>query len=81
VSADRGIIVPLKSKGIAMAWELIVGIIMLAVTAIAFWNFLPRKGQIHPWVARPSLESWISLGLITGLAFGGALLLTGILPG
>jgi hypothetical protein len=62
-----------------MAWELILGTILLALTAIAFWIFLPRKGQIHPWLASSSLESWISLGLISGLAFGGALLLAGIL--
>jgi hypothetical protein len=64
-----------------MAWEIVVGIIMLGVTATVFWYFLPRKGQTHPWAKRPFLEDLIPLSMITGLAFGGALLLAGMLAG
>jgi hypothetical protein len=62
-----------------MAWEIVTGIIVLGFTATAFGYFLPRKGQTHPWVTRPLFESGIPLALVTGLAFGGALLLAGIL--
>jgi hypothetical protein len=62
-----------------MAWELVVGIIILAITAMTFWHFLPREGQTHPWAKRPFLEDLIPLSMITGLAFGAALLLAGIL--
>jgi hypothetical protein len=65
----------------AMAWEIVVGIIMLAVTATVSWYFIPRNGQPHPWVKRPFLEDLIPLSMITGLAFGGTLLLAGLLGG
>jgi hypothetical protein len=62
-----------------MAWEIVTGIIVLGFTATALWYFLPRNGQTHPWVTRPLLEDLIPLSMIAGLAFGGALLLAGLI--
>jgi hypothetical protein len=69
------------TEGAPMVWEIVAGIIVLGLIATAFWYFLPREGQTHPWVTLPFFESLIPLALLSGLALGGALLLAGILAG
>jgi hypothetical protein len=64
-----------------MVGLIVAGSIVLGLTATAFWYFCPRKGETHPWVTLPILESVIPLALLSGFAFGGALLLAGILQG
>jgi hypothetical protein len=62
-----------------MAWLIVAGIVVLGLTATVFGYFCPRKGQTHPWVTLPILDSVIPLALLSGVAFGGALLLSGII--
>ena len=46
------------------------GLLLLVASAAFFAYVLPRKGQVHPWVVLPVIDSVIPLGIITGMIFG-----------
>ncbi len=46
------------------------GLMLLTASIACFVYFLPRKGQVHPWVVLPTIDTVIPLGIITGMIFG-----------
>jgi len=55
---------------------ILIGTLLLGVSAACFLVFRPRKGRIHPWVTKPVLEEAIPLTIIAGGIFGLASLAT-----
>lgn len=58
--------------------SLIAGLIVLAVTAIAFWYCLPRGGKMHRFVGT-ELEPYVGVAFTTGVALSFSLTLSGVL--
>jgi hypothetical protein len=61
-----------------MLWA-IPGILLLGASVACFAYFLPRKGEVHPWVVLPVLDSVIPLVLLTSAVFGTAALVAAFL--
>ena len=49
------------------------GLVLLVLSVAAMMFMLPRHGKVHPWATMPYLDSIIPLAIITGLVFGGAM--------
>lgn len=47
-----------------------VGLILTAVSAVVFWQMLPKNGNVHRLATVPLLDSLIPLGIISGFALG-----------
>lgn len=47
-----------------------VGLILTAVSAVGFWQMLPKNGNVHRLATVPVLDSLIPLGIISGFALG-----------
>jgi hypothetical protein len=56
----------------------IIGAILIAATCAAFWRLLPRNGQEHPLVRNSDVGSMITIGMMTVLTVGVAMLLEGL---
>ena len=56
----------------------VIGAILIAATCAAFWRLLPRNGRTHPFVRNSDVGSMITIGLMTVLTVGVALLLDGL---
>lgn len=54
------------------------GFVVLLVTGIVFWNFLPRDGKLHRFV-NTEWEPYIGVGFTSAIALGLTLLLSGTL--
>jgi low affinity Fe/Cu permease len=54
---------------------LVCGLLVLAITAVVFWNFMPRDGRLHrfatPW------ESYVGVAFCAAIALSMTMLLSG----
>lgn len=57
---------------------LVSGIVVLIITAAAFWALLPRDGKLHRW-ADTEWEPYISVALCAGVALAFTMTLSGAL--
>lgn len=55
------------------------GLILTALGAGTFWYLLPRNGEVHPWVRNSDVGSMITIGIMTILTAGVALVCAGLL--
>ena len=58
--------------------SIVAGAGVLGVTGIAYWRLLPRKGKVHPFLKTTDISSMVTIGIMTLLTFGTALLLSGL---
>jgi hypothetical protein len=69
-SAESGAIVMLQFfSGLAVASSGVAGL----------WYCWPRNGQAHPLIVMPVLDSLIPIAIVTALALGTALIISGVL--
>ena len=57
--------------------DVLTGLALLLVTALLFWKVLPRNGQRH-YLATTVWAPFLSIGLTSGLAFGIAMTVAGV---
>jgi len=55
------------------------GLVVFGSGAAGFWYCRPRNGQVHPLAVTPVLDWLIPVGIVTALAFGGALIVSSVL--
>ncbi len=63
---------------LADAFLLVSGVVVLLVTAGAFWALLPRGDKVHRW-ADTELEPYIAVALCAGVALSFTMILSGML--
>jgi hypothetical protein len=56
----------------------IIGGALIVGTSLVFWQLLPSKGREHPFVRNTGTGSMVTIGLLTTLTFGVALLWSGL---
>jgi len=56
----------------------IAGTVLVACGCGSFWALLPRQGVVHPLVRNSDVGSMITIGIMTVLTAGIALLLAGL---
>ena len=56
--------------------NLAIGIVILAVTAVAFWYCLPRGGRLHRFVDT-ELEPYVGVAFCSAVALGLTMMLSG----
>ena len=54
------------------------GVILIVFGCGCFWDLLPRKGQVHPFVRNSDVGSMITIGIMTVLTAGFALFFAGL---
>lgn len=59
--------------------HIISGLVVAGSGAAGLWYCRPRNGQVHPLAVTPVLEWSIPIGIVTALALGSALIVSGIL--
>jgi hypothetical protein len=57
----------------------IIGAVMVVGTCAFFWYLLPRDGQVNRLVQNSDVGSMVTIGIMSFLCFGIALLLEGLL--
>jgi hypothetical protein len=57
--------------------DVLSGLALLLITAFLFWKVLPRNGQRH-YLAATIWAPYVSIGLTSGLAFGVAMTVAGV---
>jgi len=58
--------------------QTISGIALLALGCGSYWYLLPRKGVVHPLVRNSDIGSMVTIGIMTVLTAGAALLIAGL---
>ena len=58
--------------------SLIAGIVVLVVTAGAFWSLLPRGEKLHRW-ADTEWEPYVSVAICSGVALSFTMMLSGLI--
>ncbi len=56
----------------------IAGAVVLVATCIAYWRLLPRNGKVHPLLKTTDISSMVTIGIMTLVTFGTALVLDGL---
>jgi hypothetical protein len=56
----------------------ISGAVLIVFGCGSFWYLLPRKGVVHPVVRNSDIGSMVTIGIMTVLTAGVALLLAGL---
>ena len=51
---------------------------LIVFTSLVFWQLLPHNGREHPFVRNSGTGSMVTIGLMTTLTFGVALLWSGL---
>jgi len=51
---------------------------LIVGSALAFWQLLPHNGRDHPLVRNSGIGSMVTIGLLTTLTLGVALLWSGL---
>lgn len=52
---------------------------VFAAGGAALWYMMPTNGQVHPLARKPLLDSLIPIAIISALAIGVALIISGIM--
>jgi hypothetical protein len=58
--------------------EATAGLILVLASAAALWFFLPRRGQSHPWLRLRLMQSLVPLAIVTALALGATMAISGL---
>ena len=61
--------------------EVLLGIGVLAVTALALRSALPRDGQVRSFLRNEQAQTYYTIAVIAGLATGVSYIIKGIVPG
>jgi hypothetical protein len=56
----------------------VTGAGLIVGTTLVFWQLLPHNGREHPFVRNSGIGSMVTIGLLTTLTFGVALLWSGL---
>ncbi|HVZ54793.1 MAG TPA: hypothetical protein VG986_22700 [Pseudolabrys sp.] len=57
--------------------SIISGAVVFGAGGAGLWYFTPRGGKTHPLADAPLLDSLIPIGIVTALAIGVALVVSG----
>jgi hypothetical protein len=57
---------------------LVCGLVALAITAVVFWNFMPRDGKLHRF-ADTEWESYVGVAFCSAIALSFTLVLSGVI--
>ena len=57
--------------------SIVSGIIVIGGGAAGLWCMLPRDGVTHPLAKKPLLDSLIPIAIVSALAIGVALIISG----
>ena len=57
--------------------SIIIGILLIAVSAAAFWYLLPVKGRTNPLVENTHIGSWVTTLIMSTMTIGVALIFNG----
>ena len=55
-----------------------VGIILFILSGISFWWLLPTDGRTHWLAAIPSIEAYLPVCIVSGLALGVVMMLSAV---
>jgi hypothetical protein len=58
--------------------EATAGVTLVVASAAALWFFLPKRGQSNPILRLPLMQSLVPLAIVTGLALGATMAISGI---
>jgi len=53
------------------------GFLITGVSVWAFWYLLPKNGEVHPIVTKPFLDQLLPVSLVSGLAIGVTMFISG----
>lgn len=56
----------------------ISGIVVFGAGGASLWHFMPTDGKLHPLAKKPFLDSLIPIAIVSALAIGTALIVTGL---
>ena len=56
----------------------IIGAVLIVGTSLTFWQLLPNNGRENPLVRNSGVGSMVTLGLLTTLTIGVAMLWAGL---
>jgi hypothetical protein len=54
------------------------GVVVVGAGGAGLWYFLPKDGVVHPLAQAPLLESLLPISIVSALAVGAALIVSGI---
>jgi len=57
--------------------SIIIGIVLNAVSATAFWYLLPVKGRTNPLIENTHIGSWVTTLIMSTMTVGVALIFNG----
>ncbi len=57
--------------------SVVSGAILVAVPSASFWYLLPRDGVVHPFVRNSDIGSMVTIGIMSVMSLGIALLCEG----
>jgi hypothetical protein len=55
---------------------LVCGLVVLAITAVVFWNFMPRDGKLHRF-ADTEWEAYVGVAFCSAIALSFTMVLSG----
>lgn len=58
--------------------SLISGIVVTGAGGAGLWYFMPHAGVVHPLARKPLLDSIIPIAIVSALAIGVALIVSGL---
>jgi len=59
-------------------FSVISGLVVGGAGGATLWLLKPRNGEIHPLIKKPWLEAPIAIGVAAAIAFGIALVVSGL---
>ena len=60
-------------------FQFVSGLVVAGSGAAGLWYCRPRNGQIHPLAIKPVLDWLIPISIVTALALGCALIVSGVM--
>ena len=60
--------------------EVLLGIGLVATSALALWIALPREGQVRPFLRSDTVQAYYTVGIVGTLTFGLVNIVTGLVP-
>jgi hypothetical protein len=61
--------------------QLLLGIGLVAASALTSWIALPRGGQVRPFLRSDSAQAYLAVSIIGALGLGVVNIITGLVPG
>jgi hypothetical protein len=58
--------------------EATAGVILVIASAAVLWLFFPKRGQPHPWMRFRLMQSLVPLAIVSALALGATMAISGI---